>query len=59
MGLILSENVESAKNIVNMQYQVNPMNHTQENSKNFWKKIIHKVLDHLKSNFDHEYLKNE
>ena len=27
MGLILSENVKSAENIVNMQYQVNPMNH--------------------------------
>ena len=25
----------------------------------FEKKIIHKVLDHLKSNFDHEYFKSE
>ena len=29
MGLILSENVESAENIVNMQYQLNPMNQTR------------------------------
>ena len=48
MGQILSRNVESAENIVNMQYQVNPMNRTQENGY-FCKITIHKVLDHLKS----------
>ena len=37
VGLILSENVKTAENIVNMQYQVNPMNQTQEND-SFWKK---------------------
>ena len=31
MELILSENVENAENIVNMQYQVNLMNQTQDN----------------------------
>ena len=30
VGLILSENVESAENNVNMQYQVNPMHQTQD-----------------------------
>ena len=55
VGLILSENVE---NIVNKPYKVNPMNQTQENGY-FWKIIIHKVLDHLKSNFDNEYFKSE
>ena len=42
-----------------LEYQVNRMNQTQDNGYIFEKKIIHKVLDDLKSNFDHEYLRKE
>ena len=42
-----------------LEYQVNPMNQTQDDGYILEKQIIHKVLDHLKSNFDHEYLRKE
>ena len=47
MKSILSENVENAQNNHHMQYKVNPMNQTQKIAI-FEKKIIQKVLDHLK-----------
>ena len=58
MGLILSKNVKNAETL--WICNIKSIRWTKlKKTALFEKKIIHKVLDHLKSNFDHKYLGKE